>query len=584
MRILSIEMNQMNVMTNKDGLKQLEQLAQMLPDVDIAYDVPMSEYTSFKAGGRADAMIVPRSVEELQLVMKALDSLDIEHMIMGNGSNILVRDGGFKGVIIKIGQAFNYIKADGNILICGAGALMSAIAKASSDRSLKGFEFASGIPGSIGGAVFMNAGAYDGEIKLILKEATLISADGSQIFKKTAEELQMGYRHSILHETGDVVVEAVLQLQAGDESEIRARMAELTAKRNAKQPVQYPSAGSFFKRPQGYFAGKLIEDAGCKGLSVGDAEVSTLHSGFIINRGKATATDIIQLMDIVRAKVFDEYQVMLEPEVRIIGEDNAPSSEKANNHGEMYREYEMLYDLHTHTTYSHGTGSVEDNVRVALEKGLAFVAISDHGPGHLFYGVNRNELINLKNEIDRLNVKYQNLEIRFSVEANTVYGGNGLDVRPEEFEEFDFVSAGFHFGLLGCGSIRNWLYAHGIKIGEKSLKKKNTEMVVNALRSNNLAILTHPGDKGPFDIEEIAKVCAETDTLLEINCRHGHLTEEEIRIAMQVPDVKFIISSDAHSPEAVGNFRPGLERAIKAGLDISRIVNIREKQDADGVE
>ena len=239
--------------------------------------------------------------------------------------------------------------------------------------------------------------------------------------------------------------------------------------------------------------------------------------------------------------------------------------------------YEMIYDLHTHTTYSHGSGGVEDNVRVAFDKGLEYVAISDHGPGHLFYGVNRNDFVNMRNDIEKLNVKYPKMSVKMSVEANTVHKGNGLDIRPEEFEEFDFVIAGFHFGLFGCSSIRNWLWSHGIKIGEESLRKSNTRMVVNALRRNNLAILAHPGDKGPFDIEELARVCAETDILMEINCRHGHLTVEEIKIAAKVEGVKFIISSDAHEPESVGKFEPGLERAFAAGLDISRIVNIREK-------
>ena len=182
--------------------------------------------------------------------------------------------------------------------------------------------------------------------------------------------------------------------------------------------------------------------------------------------------------------------------------------------------YEMIYDLHTHTTYSHGKGSVEDNVRVAFEKGLEYIAISDHGPGHLFYGVNRNDFVNMRNDIEKLNVKYPKLNVKMSVEANTIHKGNGLDIRPEEFEEFDFVIGGFHFGLFGCSSVRNWLWSHGIKIGEESLRKSNTKMIVDALRKNDLAILAHPGDKGPFDIEEIARVCKETNTLMEINCRH----------------------------------------------------------------
>lgn len=246
-------------------------------------------------------------------------------------------------------------------------------------------------------------------------------------------------------------------------------------------------------------------------------------------------------------------------------------------YNEIADRYEMIYDLHTHTTYSHGKGTVEDNVRAAFEKGLEYIAISDHGPGHLFYGVNRNEFTSMKNDIERMNVKYPNLNVRLSVEANTIKGGNGLDIRPEEFEEFDFVIAGYHYGLFGCSCIRNWLWNKGIRINEEKLRKSNTDMVINALRNNDISILTHPGDKGPFDITALAEVCAETDTLMEINTRHGHMTAEEIKQAMQVENVKFIISSDAHTPGRVGDFREGIVRALQAGLDLDRIVNIREK-------
>ena len=242
-------------------------------------------------------------------------------------------------------------------------------------------------------------------------------------------------------------------------------------------------------------------------------------------------------------------------------------------------DYELLYDLHTHTTYSHGKGSVEDNVREAISKGLSYIAISDHGPGHVFYGINRNDVPNLKRDIEKMNVKFPKMQVKMSVEANTVRGGNGLDIRPEEFDEYDFVIAGFHFGVFGCESIANWLWSHGFKMGEEKLRKKNTDMIVRALRKNDIAILTHPGDKGPFDIRKIAEVCAETNTLMEINSRHGHLTEEEIAIAAEVPEVQFILSSDAHVPDAVGNCRGGLDRAFAAGLDPGRIVNIRKKDE-----
>lgn len=542
----------------------------------VTHDADMSKLTSFKAGGAAKLLVEPQGPQELKDVLAYLAGSGVPYMVLGNGSNVLVRDGGYNGVIVKIGGAFDYIRVKGTRLVCGAGVLISAAAKAAAASSLTGLEFASGIPGSVGGAVFMNAGAYDGEMKNVIEEVSLISRSGDREFKITADDMQMGYRHTMLHETGDVVIEAVLKLEEGEEAEICEKMAELNRKRNAKQPVQYASAGSFFKRPEGYFAGKLVQDAGCKGLSVGRAEISTLHSGFIINKGGATATDIIQLKELVQARVMDQFGVMLEPEVRIIGEDKTASTDDR---------YHMIYDLHTHTTYSHGTGSVEDNVRVAMCKGLEFIAIADHGPGHLFYGVNRNDFVNIRNDIDKMTVKYQSINVRNSIEANIIHAvpgtnrANGLDIRPEEFEEFDFVIAGFHFGCFGCSSVRNWLWSHGFKAGEESLRRSNTKMVTDALRLNDIAILTHPGDKGPFDILEIARVCAETDTLIEINGRHGHLTSDEIKKVKDVDGLKFIISSDAHTPEAVGSFRTALQRAIDAGLDVSRIVNIREVEE-----
>ena len=558
----------------------LEKLRTILRPEQITENADMSRHTSFKAGGCADILVCPSDTEQLQQVLAAV--ADVPHMVLGNGSNVLVRDGGYRGVIVKIGEDFSDIRREDNKLICGAGALMSAVARKAAAEGLTGFEFASGIPGSIGGAAFMNAGAYGGETRDILEEVTVISADGSRRFTMTAEDLQMGYRHTVLHETGDVVTEVVLRLEEGDEAEIRDRMAQLTKQRNAKQPVQYPSAGSFFKRPEGYFAGKLIQDAGCKGLTVGGAEVSTLHSGFIINKGGATATDITRLKELVQARVFDKFGVMLEPEVRIIGEEPASAADavSAEPVGTV-DDYEMIYDLHTHTTYSHGTGSVEDNVKVALEKGLEYLAISDHGPGHLFYGVKRRDLPAFKKDIAEMAEKYPDIIVKASVEANILHAepgtdhANGLDIKPEECKDFDFIIAGFHFGCYHCSSVRNWLWSHGFKAGEESLKKSNTKMICDALRLNDIAIVTHPGDKGPFDILEIAKVCAETDTLIEINGRHGHLTAEEIAVAKQVEGLNFVISSDAHTPDAVGTYKTALQRALDAGLEISRIVNIR---------
>lgn len=286
-------------------------------------DIEMKDYTSFKAGGKAAEMVIVESVEELREILAEIDQAKRPYLMLGNGSNTLIKDSGFFGTVVKLGESFHQVKIHGESgekLVCGCGALMSSVAKAALAESLTGFEFASGIPGSIGGAVFMNAGAYGGEMKDIVESVNLVSRDGKVLRTVSGEEMDFSYRHSILQETGEVAVSVVLRLSKGDAAKISETMRDLTKRRNEKQPVQYPSAGSFFKRPEGFFAGKLIQDAGLKGLSVGGAQVSELHSGFIINKGGATATDIIDLMHLVQNTVFDKFGVKLEPEVRIIGD------------------------------------------------------------------------------------------------------------------------------------------------------------------------------------------------------------------------------------------------------------------------
>ena len=284
-------------------------------------NVDMREFTSFKAGGKAREMVILESVEELREIMGEIHRLKKKYSVLGNGSNTLIKDSGFDGIVVKLGEAFNKVTVEGERLICGTGALMSVVAKVALAADLTGFEFASGIPGSIGGAIFMNAGAYGGEMKDIVESVTLVKNDGSETISINAADLDLSYRHSILEDTRDVAVTVTLKLKKGNHEEIAGRMAELTKRRNEKQPVQYPSAGSFFKRPAGYFAGKLIQDAGLKGATVGGAQVSDLHSGFIINKGGATATDIIDLMHLVQNTVYDKFGVRLEPEVRIIGDE-----------------------------------------------------------------------------------------------------------------------------------------------------------------------------------------------------------------------------------------------------------------------
>ena len=294
--------------------------------MNIIDNAPMSKYTSFRCGGRAKRLVICDSVSELEQVMNEIAESKEEYLFLGNGSNTLFLDGIYDGTVVTIGKGFDEIEVidDGDEvrLKCMAAALLSKIAKKALEESLSGFEFASGIPGSIGGAVFMNAGAYGGEMIDVLESVELLSpnADGKWELKTVpTDNLGLSYRHSRLQETKEIVVSATLRLPRGNKAEIEDRLAELTKKRTSKQPLEFPSAGSFFKRPEGYFAAKLIEDAGLKGLSVGGAQVSSKHCGFVINTGNATTDDIVDLMHLVQNTVFDKFGVKLEPEVRIIG-------------------------------------------------------------------------------------------------------------------------------------------------------------------------------------------------------------------------------------------------------------------------
>ena len=280
----------------------------------------MSKYTSFRAGGKAAALVEVENKEQLKAVLRFAEEEKIPHLLLGNGSNTLFKDSGYQGLVIKLGDYFNYLAEESDTrLRIGASMLLSTAAKMALEESLTGMEFASGIPGSIGGAIFMNAGAYGGEMKDIVASVHAVSPDGRDEKDFTNEEMQFGYRSSILQQNGWIATDVTFNLTTGNKEEIAAQMKDLNARRNAKQPVNYPSAGSTFKRPEGYFAGKLIEDAGLKGLTVGGAQVSTLHSGFVINKGGASATDILQLIALVQNTVYDKFGVMLEPEVRIIG-------------------------------------------------------------------------------------------------------------------------------------------------------------------------------------------------------------------------------------------------------------------------
>ena len=295
------------------------QLINCIDKERVLLDEPMKQHTTFRVGGNADCFVIPQSAEEVKNIVALCKEADMPYYILGNGSNLLVGDKGYRGVIIQIYKEMNHIRIDGDKVIAQAGALLSRVGTATLEAELTGFEFAAGIPGTVGGAVVMNAGAYGGEMKDIIASATVLTQDGD-IITINKEDLELGYRTSVIAKKGYVVLEAEYQLQKGDKEAIRARMDELKVQRVTKQPLEYPSAGSTFKRPEGYFAGKLIQDAGLRGFQVGGAEVSEKHCGFVINKDQATAADIQELMRQVSDKVMQEFGVKLEPEVKTLGE------------------------------------------------------------------------------------------------------------------------------------------------------------------------------------------------------------------------------------------------------------------------
>ncbi|MEE0885066.1 MAG: UDP-N-acetylmuramate dehydrogenase [Faecalimonas sp.] len=295
------------------------QLINCIDEERVLVDEPMKKHTTFRVGGNADYFVMPQNAEEVKKIVALCKDAEVPYYILGNGSNLLVGDRGYRGVIIQIYKAMNDIQIEGDRVKAQAGALLSRVGTATLEAELTGFEFAAGIPGTVGGAVFMNAGAYGGEMKDIIVNATVLTQDGD-IITINKEDLELGYRTSVIAKKGYVVLEAEYQLQKGDKEAIRARMDELKCQRVTKQPLEYPSAGSTFKRPEGYFAGKLIQDAGLRGFQVGGAQVSEKHCGFVINKDQATAADIRELMRQVSDKVMQEFGVKLEPEVKTLGE------------------------------------------------------------------------------------------------------------------------------------------------------------------------------------------------------------------------------------------------------------------------
>lgn len=293
-------------------------LEEIIEKSRILYNEPMKKHTTFRIGGPAKIFVRPETTEEIKNLIAYCKEQNMEYFLLGNGSNLLVSDAGFDGMVIQIFRNFSEIHIEGNVIEAQSGALLSAIAGKAAAGGLGGMEFAAGIPGTAGGAVFMNAGAYGGEMKQIIRKVEVLDKDG-QVQILSVDQLELGYRTSIIKKKGYVVLRVWLLLEEKPESEIREKMEELKQARISKQPLEYPSAGSTFKRPEGYFAGKLIMDAGLRGFRVGDAQIAEKHCGFVINRGNASAAEVLELVEKVQAKIKEENGVTLEMEVQTLG-------------------------------------------------------------------------------------------------------------------------------------------------------------------------------------------------------------------------------------------------------------------------
>ena len=295
-------------------------LVTILDKENIRKNEPMNSHTSFKIGGVADFMVTPQTEDELRNILIKMKKMNQDIFIMGNGTNLLVRDKGIRGVVIKLCDNFSGFDIENNYVDVKSGILMSGLSKHIMKNSLTGFEFASGIPGTIGGAIAMNAGAYDGEMKDVIHSVRAMNMDG-EIFELSNEQMKFGYRRSIITSDNLIVLSAVLKLQPGNYEDIKAKTDDFTVRRTTKQPLSAYSAGSTFKRPEGNFAGKLIQDAGLKGIMMKDAAISDLHSGFVINKGNATCQNILEFIEFIKATVYGKFDIMLEEEVKVVGEE-----------------------------------------------------------------------------------------------------------------------------------------------------------------------------------------------------------------------------------------------------------------------
>ena len=306
-------------MSEKNTCNIYDKVVDIVGEENVHTDEPMSRHTTFRIGGNADYFVKPGNADEVAAVIVVCREYNIPYFILGNGSNLLVSDDGYRGMIINIMDNMDSVTVDGRIITAQAGAMLVRVSVMARDNALTGLEFASGIPGTIGGAVYMNAGAYGGEMKNVVKTVRAIDEYG-RIYELDSEKMDFSYRHSIVEERKLIVLEVTLELEHGSREAIDDRMKELAEARRSKQPLEYPSAGSTFKRPEGYFAGKLITDAGLRGYSVGGAQVAEKHCGFVINKGGATASDVVELIRDVQHDVDDKFGVTLEPEVKMLGE------------------------------------------------------------------------------------------------------------------------------------------------------------------------------------------------------------------------------------------------------------------------
>ncbi len=310
----------MAAQSNLDLVDHIDRRLTRISGLALKEDEPLARHTSFGIGGPADLLAIPSSPQALCAALAATHQAGQEPLLLGNGTNLIVRDGGIRGVVIRIASEMSAIQFDGTRATVEAGASLATVCLQCARRGLSGLEFAAGIPGTIGGALIMNAGAYGGEIGDVTEWVEIATSDGS-IERLSRAELDFGYRHSKLSNLGHVVVRAGLCLTEGDPCDIHAKLCDTMSTRCSKQPVSRPSAGSIFKRPEGDYAGRLLEAAGAKGMCVGRAAVSTKHANFMVNLGGATAADVIALIDTARDLVFEKFEVLLEPEVCVIGED-----------------------------------------------------------------------------------------------------------------------------------------------------------------------------------------------------------------------------------------------------------------------